>query len=82
MQWYALIVDLKIDHELLLLTIEKGDATEACGGPNRLTLFSGPTPVGPFVNPGVNGFRSLGCYRCVDLLLDLVHGFIWQPSTL
>ncbi|KAF2691893.1 copper radical oxidase [Lentithecium fluviatile CBS 122367] len=42
-----------------------GNATEACGGPSRLTLFNTtipPGPTGPFVNPGVNGFRSLGCY--------------------
>ncbi|KAF2254450.1 WSC-domain-containing protein [Trematosphaeria pertusa] len=42
-----------------------GNATEACGGPNRLTMFNTTIPagpVGPFVNPGVNGFRSMGCY--------------------
>ncbi|KAH7126789.1 hypothetical protein B0J11DRAFT_526490 [Dendryphion nanum] len=42
-----------------------GNAAEPCGGPNRLTLYNTTIPVGPtgpFVNPGVNGFRSLGCY--------------------
>ena len=47
-----------------------GNATEPCGGPNRLTLFNTTVPaggVGPYVNPGVNGFRSLGCYRYAHL---------------
>lgn len=42
-----------------------GNATEQCGGPDRLTVFNTttpPGPVGPFVNPGVNGYHSLGCY--------------------
>ena len=45
-----------------------GNATEQCGGPNRLTLFNTtapPGPLGPFVNPGVNGYHSLGCYKYV-----------------
>ena len=40
-----------------------GDATEACGGGNRLTLFYNPnakTPAGPSVNPGPPGWTSLG----------------------
>ncbi|KAF2467278.1 putative glyoxal oxidase precursor [Lindgomyces ingoldianus] len=42
-----------------------GNANEPCGGPNRLTVYNTtipPGPVGPFINPGVNGFRTLGCY--------------------
>ncbi|OCK77835.1 copper radical oxidase [Lepidopterella palustris CBS 459.81] len=42
-----------------------GNAAEPCGGPNRLTVFNTTAPagpVGPFVNPGVNGYHSLGCY--------------------
>ncbi|ORY19791.1 hypothetical protein BCR34DRAFT_595240 [Clohesyomyces aquaticus] len=42
-----------------------GNATEQCGGPNRLTVYNTtipPRPVGPFVNPGTSSFRSLGCY--------------------
>ncbi|KAF2021809.1 WSC-domain-containing protein [Aaosphaeria arxii CBS 175.79] len=42
-----------------------GNAAEPCGGPNRLTVFNTTIPagpVGPFVNPGANGYRSLGCY--------------------
>jgi len=45
-----------------------GNATEQCGGPDRLTVFNTtapPGPVGPFVNPGVNGYHSLGCYKYV-----------------
>jgi hypothetical protein len=41
-----------------------GNSTEACGGPYRLTMFgNGPNPPSPpVVNPGVNGWTSLGCY--------------------
>ncbi|KAF2007335.1 copper radical oxidase [Amniculicola lignicola CBS 123094] len=42
-----------------------GNATEQCGGPSRLTMYNTtlPTgPIGPFINPGVNGFGYLGCY--------------------
>ena len=45
--------------------IRIGNASEPCGGPNRLTLFNTTAPAVPavpFVNPGVNGFFSLGCY--------------------
>jgi hypothetical protein len=38
-----------------------GNATEACGGPNRLNLFwSGAS--GPQTNPGVGGWTFSGCY--------------------
>jgi hypothetical protein len=43
-----------------------GNSSEACGGPNRLTLFySGvnTTVTGPVVNPGPPGWKSLGCYN-------------------
>ena len=41
-----------------------GDAEEACGGPNRLTLFTtgAPEPAGPTVNPGPPGWGYKGCY--------------------
>lgn len=41
-----------------------GDATEACGGGNRLNLFtSGKTPpAGPDHNPGPDGWALQGCY--------------------
>ncbi len=42
-----------------------GSATEGCGGPNRLSLYHTTDIVGPQVNPGVNGWASIGCYRCV-----------------
>ncbi|KAK3217304.1 hypothetical protein GRF29_1g2680333 [Pseudopithomyces chartarum] len=40
------------------------NSTEACGGSNRLTVYNNPTGVSrePSVNPGVDGYRSLGCY--------------------
>jgi hypothetical protein len=41
-----------------------GNATELCGGGNRLNLFwnhqTPPPP--PVTNPGVGGWTSLGCY--------------------
>ena len=39
-----------------------GNASEACGGPNRLNLFSSQTAP-PVVNPGPPGWTSLGCYN-------------------
>ncbi|RFU73805.1 wsc domain-containing, partial [Trichoderma arundinaceum] len=39
-----------------------GNATEACGGPNRLTLYKSASVTGPQVNPGPNGWKSQGCY--------------------
>lgn len=46
-----------------------GNATEACGGPNRLNLFwSGTT--GPQTNPGVGLWSFSGCYAYV-VLYDL-----------
>lgn len=41
-----------------------GKATEACGGPNRLTLFTtgADEPPGPQVNPGPPGWGYKGCY--------------------
>ncbi|KAL5436596.1 hypothetical protein PMIN06_010796 [Paraphaeosphaeria minitans] len=52
-----------------------GNAEEACGGSNRLTIFnntaSGQGP--PFTDPGTNGYRSLGCYtdRTAERTLDV-----------
>ncbi|KEY70677.1 hypothetical protein S7711_02276 [Stachybotrys chartarum IBT 7711] len=41
-----------------------GAPGEACGGPGRLTVYwtSELTVVEPVVNPGVDGWSSLGCY--------------------
>ncbi|KJZ73667.1 hypothetical protein HIM_07000 [Hirsutella minnesotensis 3608] len=39
-----------------------GDANEACGGPKRLSLYNTAEISGPTVNPGLNGWASLGCY--------------------
>ncbi|CCC06458.1 hypothetical protein SMACR_04850 [Sordaria macrospora] len=40
----------------------KGNATEPCGGPSKLSIFYSSAAVGPQANPGVNGFSHLGCY--------------------
>ncbi|KAH6634407.1 glyoxal oxidase-like protein [Chaetomium sp. MPI-SDFR-AT-0129] len=39
-----------------------GNANEPCGAGSRLSLFHTTQVSGPGVNPGVNGFDSLGCY--------------------
>ena len=39
-----------------------GDATQPCGGPSRLTLYFTTAIQGPVVNPGVDGWASIGCY--------------------
>ncbi|KAF9879202.1 copper radical oxidase [Colletotrichum karsti] len=39
-----------------------GNATQPCGGPNRLTLYKTALIMGPSVNPGVGGWSSIGCY--------------------
>jgi len=38
----------------------QGNSTEACGGPNRLTMFYNPD--GPVVNPGPGNWGYMGCY--------------------
>ncbi|KAI1093594.1 putative glyoxal oxidase [Rostrohypoxylon terebratum] len=39
-----------------------GNATEACGGPNRLTLFFNPYITGPQPNTGIANWTHIGCY--------------------
>lgn len=39
-----------------------GNATQPCGGPGRLTLYHTSEIKGPAVNPGVDGWESIGCY--------------------
>ncbi|KAF6829857.1 WSC domain-containing protein [Colletotrichum plurivorum] len=39
-----------------------GNATQPCGGPNRLTLYKTSLIVGPSVNPGPGEWSSIGCY--------------------
>lgn len=50
-----------------------GNAAETCGAGNRLGLFfndAAPAPPpGPVTNPGVGGWKSLGCYRYILSLL-------------
>ena len=38
-----------------------GNSSEACGGPNRLTVFENPAAI-PGNNPGPNGWTLIGCY--------------------
>jgi hypothetical protein len=38
-----------------------GDKGQACGGPERLTVYMN-AGMGPWTNPGVNGYVSQGCY--------------------
>lgn len=38
-----------------------GDSSQACGGPTRLTVYQSASRL-PKVNPGVNGYSSIGCY--------------------
>jgi hypothetical protein len=58
-----------------------GSPSEACGGPNRLTVFSsGQTHTGPTTNPGPEGWTSLGCYtdsvaaRTLSVRMDTAAG--------
>lgn len=39
-----------------------GNATQPCGGPNRLTLYKTSLIVGPSENPGPGEWSSIGCY--------------------
>ncbi|KAI0843136.1 putative glyoxal oxidase [Hypoxylon sp. FL0890] len=39
-----------------------GNTTEACGGPNRLTLFFNPYATGPQPNVGIANWTHIGCY--------------------
>lgn len=39
----------------------KGDATQACGGRARLSVYQNPTLTAPKANPGVDGWISYGC---------------------
>lgn len=39
-----------------------GNATQVCGGPNRLTLYHTAEIQAPTVNPGVGAWTSMGCY--------------------
>ena len=41
-----------------------GNSSEACGGPNLLTVYYAnmPAPQGPQTNPGPTGWTSFGCW--------------------
>lgn len=40
-----------------------GNASEACGGGSRLSLYYSTSPVGPQPNPGPGDWSYIGCYR-------------------
>jgi hypothetical protein len=40
-----------------------GNATQACGGSDRLSVYTRPATDGPQTNPGPAGYQSLGCYN-------------------
>ena len=52
-----------------------GNASEACGAGNRLTVFYTSQPLaGPVTNPGPSGWTSLGCYTDSVGARTLVNG--------
>ena len=51
-----------------------GDASQPCGGPNRLSLFHSTAVSGPQTNPAVNGFVHMGCYSEGTTGRALTHG--------
>lgn len=59
-----------------------GNGAEACGGPNRLTLFTsgGTPPPDPVHNPGPAGWAWQGCYAYVYFVcrqVDRLHAFFF-----
>lgn len=48
-----------------------GNATESCGGPNRLNLFWSGT-MGPQTNPGNANWTFSGCYTLVGLCFHCI----------
>ncbi|TDZ74316.1 WSC domain-containing protein [Colletotrichum trifolii] len=51
-----------------------GNATQPCGGPNRLSLYKTSLLVGPTVNPGIGDWTSIGCYAEGTTGRTLDHG--------
>lgn len=41
----------------------RGDATEACGGSNRLSLYKNTAYSGPAIAPGSSGYTYAGCFN-------------------
>lgn len=39
-----------------------GNKSEACGGPNRLSLYYNPDKTGPLPNTGIPNWPFIGCY--------------------
>jgi hypothetical protein len=59
----ALFTGGVIANELDCNTPCAGNGTQPCGGGSRLTLYLTTEVTGPGVNPGVDGWESMGCYR-------------------
>ncbi|KAH0499309.1 hypothetical protein TgHK011_006512 [Trichoderma gracile] len=57
-----------------------GNSTEACGGPDRLTLYKTTQITGPQVNPGPNGWTSKGCYSEGTTGRALTFGYNGVPN--
>jgi hypothetical protein len=49
-----------------------GNASETCGGGNRLSLYWSGSP-GPGINPGAGGWVFSGCYAYVNSQSRLRH---------
>ncbi|KAH7376045.1 WSC domain-containing protein [Plectosphaerella cucumerina] len=58
----ALFTGGVIANELDCNTPCAGNGTQPCGGGSRLTLYLTTEVTGPGVNPGVDGWESMGCY--------------------
>ncbi|KAK1545521.1 WSC domain-containing protein [Colletotrichum paranaense] len=58
----ALAKDGVLANEADCSTPCSGNATQPCGGPNRLSLYQTSLILGPSVNPGVGDWSSIGCY--------------------
>lgn len=58
----ALAKDGVLANEADCSTPCSGNATQPCGGPNRLSLYQTSLIMGPSVNPGVGDWSSIGCY--------------------
>lgn len=53
-----------------------GNSNEVCGGSSRLTVYNSAS-ISPKVNPGVNGYESLGCFTdavSARALTNIVQG--------
>jgi hypothetical protein len=59
--WCGTSLSKSIDTPNDCTTACTGDESQACGGPERLTVYMN-AEMGPSTNPGMNGYVSQGCY--------------------